>query len=778
MTGKIKHFLWEWRATWITAPCVTGIVILLRYFGLFQSLEWSAFDQYMRWRPPQPHDQRIVIVGIDEADAKYLHQGYIADGVFAQLLEKLKKRQPRAIGLDIYRDLPFEPGHKQLVKVFTSTPNLVGIQKVVGNSSLEAVAPPPALKAKDQVGANDVIVDADNKVRRGLIYLQDRDGKTIYSFSIYLALLYLEKAGIAPENVQGKEIWKLGKTIFTPFQPSDGGYIRAEAGGYQVILNYHGPKNYFDIVPLRDVLEDKLPQNWGRDRIILIGRVGASYDDLFYTPYSGGLINIPERMSGIEIQANLISQILTSSLSHDTLIHSWSEPEKYLWIFAWAGFGAIVTWKWRYTGVAFKPQKSFILKTQIWIPQIFLNNLPFWWRAIALTTGAGILFSSTYIAFIYGWWLPIVTPVLALTGSVFSITAYTAHTADSIRKIFGRYLTNEVVATLLESPEGLKLGGKRQTLTIVTSDLRGFTALSEELSPEIVVQILNIYLEPMLDVIHTYQGNVDKFMGDGILILFGAPTTRKDDAPRAVACAIAMQLAMNDINKKLTDLNLPTLEMGIGINTGEVVVGNIGSVQHTEYTVIGSQMNLTFRIESYATGNQILISEPTLKAAGRSNLTINGEMEVKPKGIQDMITIYDVGGIGEPFNLFLSQAAEIFYDLREPIPIIYQLLAEKQVSAGVLQGNIIRLSEKGAQVKLTSENANFVPSPLSNIKLNLLFTDSQDMISRDIYAKVSGKKADAGSFYISFTFTPTVEAGLLSQTLSQSLNTCKSSQLN
>ncbi len=151
MWVRLKRLLWHWRGVWITAPGIAGLVLILRFAGLLQSWEWGVFDQYMRLRPLEAPDDRIVIVGFDEADVRKLGQATIPDGVLAKLLKKLKARQPRAIGLDIYRDTPTE-GHQELVQVFESTPNLVGIQKVVGDSRREAVAPPPALKAKGQVG--------------------------------------------------------------------------------------------------------------------------------------------------------------------------------------------------------------------------------------------------------------------------------------------------------------------------------------------------------------------------------------------------------------------------------------------------------------------------------------------------------------------------------------------------------------------------------------------------------------------------------------------------
>src|SRR5919199_206029 len=182
-------------------------------------------------------------------------------------------------------------------------------------------------------------------------------------------------------------------------------------------------------------------------------------------------------------------------------------------------------------------------------------------------------------------------------------------TKELIHQLFGRYLSDEVVTCLLENAERIKLGGIRQKVTILTSDLRGFTSLAEEIPAEEVIKILNLYLEYMTDTIIKYQGTINEIMGDGILVYFGAPTVREDDAKRAVACACAMQLAMEEINEKIKEWGFSPLEMGIGINTGEVVVGNIGSEKRAKYTALGSSVNLAFRIESYTTGGQILISE-------------------------------------------------------------------------------------------------------------------------------------------------------------------------
>lgn len=741
MWKQLQKRIWEWRGVWTVAPTVAGIVIALRFFGWLQPWEWAALDQSFRWRPLEPTDKRIVIVGISEEDLKKVGQWPITDAVLAKLLEKVKAQNPRAIGLDLYRDLPVEPGNAELVKVFQTTPNLIGIEKIDEQHPNSAVAPPPVLNKLDQVGFNNVLVDPDGKQRRILLYLE-KNGKVVPSFGMRLAGIDLEAQKLVPEGVKSDpNAFRWGKGVFQRFKANDGGYIRVDDAGYQILLNYRGPARSFRTISMTDVLENKIPGDWGRDRIIMIGSTATSLNDFFYTPYSGDRISTPERTPGVEVLANITSQLISTALDGRPLIKTWSEPVEVLWIFLWSTVGAVLSWQSRYAGG--------------------VGKLSFY-RGFATVMAGGILLGSTYVAFLGGWWIPVVPPILALSGSAIAITAYIARTAREIRKAFGRYLTDEVVASLLESPEGLQLGGDRRKITILTSDLRGFTAIAERLQPEEVVKILNIYLGYMTEVISQYQGTIDEFMGDGILVLFGAPTLREDDAKRAVACAVAMQLAMPSINEKMKDLDVGQLEMGIGINTGEVVVGNIGSEKRTKYSVIGSHVNLTYRIESYTVGGQILISESTLKEV-ESIVRIDEQKEVQPKGVKKPITIYDIGGIDGEYNLFLTQEEEVFFPLPEEICLQfhYALLDGKHIDNSLFKGSLVKLSAKGAELRSDIDKGNALPERLSNIKLNLLSPSNPREVSEDIYAKVVKKEADNSSFSIHFTsLPPDVEAML------------------
>lgn len=223
-----------------------------------------------------------------------------------------------------------------------------------------------------------------------------------------------------------------------------------------------------------------------------------------------------------------------------------------------------------------------------------------------------------------------------------------------IRETFGRYLSDEVVTTLLESPTGLEIGGEKRKVTMMMADLRGFTSLSERLPPELVVNIINLYLATMVKIIKRYEGTIDEFIGDAIFVLFGAPVQHSNDAQRAVACAIAMQLAMVSVNQQNRENGWPEIEMGIGINTGQVVLGNIGSPDRLKYGVVGSHVNLTSRIQSSTTGGQILVSEATRREL-ESMFVLGETLELNVKGIEQPVTVSEVLGPDGP-QLFLLRS--------------------------------------------------------------------------------------------------------------------------
>lgn len=210
-----------------------------------------------------------------------------------------------------------------------------------------------------------------------------------------------------------------------------------------------------------------------------------------------------------------------------------------------------------------------------------------------------------------------------------------------IRATFGRYLSDEIVTDILERPEGLELGGDLRRVSIMLSDIRGFTSLSESLEPAQVVMMLNRYLGKMTDIIMAHQGTIDEFIGDAILAVFGAPQHRDDDADRAVNCALAMQAAMVEINALNEAEGFPAVHTGIAINTGDVIAGNIGSERRSKYGFVGHPMNVTSRIEDVTRGGEILISDSTLKSL-KEQFAIGRSEEINVKGIDETIVVHQI----------------------------------------------------------------------------------------------------------------------------------------
>lgn len=386
MWTKLKAQFLQGRGIGTIIISVTGAVLALQWSGILQLLEFAVLDRWLTLRPLESGTPRVVIVTIDEPDISRLERWPMSDATLAKLLEKLKQQQPTAIGLDLYRNLPVEPGHQKLLKVFASTPNLIGIQKAVSNPNSPLVDPPPVLQKHNQVAASDLVVDTDGKVRRHLLSVRDHHGKTSMTLGTKLALVYLTAKNIRPEASGQDGILKLGKAKFRPIQENEGGYVRADVGGYQILANFHRLLGGVPKISMTDVLEDRVPPNLMRGQIVLIGSVAASLRDKFYTPYT---TNPHTLWSGIELHADLASQILSAALDGRQLLRGVPEPIEWLWIFLWSSVGTALGWR---------------VRSPCWV-------------VIAILIASGSLMGSAYLFFLGGWWVVVASPFLSLLSA-------------------------------------------------------------------------------------------------------------------------------------------------------------------------------------------------------------------------------------------------------------------------------------------------------------------------------------------------------------------------
>ncbi len=321
-----------------------------------------------------------------------------------------------------------------------------------------------------------------------------------------------------------------------------------------------------------------------------------------------------------------------------------------------------------------------------------------------------------------------------------------------IRSAFGRFLDEDVVTTLLETPEGLNLGGSRRTVTVMMTDLRGFTAMADRLSPDEVTAALNDYLGEMVDVIDRHGGTIIEFIGDAIFVVFGAPLTREDDARRAVACAIEMQGQMESVNARLAAHGLPQLDMGIALNTGEVIAGNIGSLKRSKYGVVGRHVNLTARIESWAVGGQILASAKTAEAAG-PDVEVASRTSVRAKGFADPVEIVEIRGLGDP-GLRVPEQVMALSALPSPLRGSLTVVEGKFLGGEEHEVLFTRVGPAGAELTC----AGVALSPLTDVRLRLSGSDGA-LLPEDVYAKVLAVEADG--VRVRFTSVPPAAAAQL-----------------
>ncbi|MEH2011195.1 CHASE2 domain-containing protein [Nostoc sp.] len=398
----------------ITAASVAVCVLLLHSIGLLQSLELAGLDQFFSLRPNEPPEDRITIVVIDEADLDEVGSWPIPDTNIAQLLQKLNIHKPRAIGLDIYRNLPVEPGNQELRNTYKSMPNLIGIELLANDKNKNVSVLPPLGLNQDQVGFNNVLYDSDVKVRRSLLYWHV-DNQVHESFALKLAKLYLKSENITPTKAKSNpEYLQLGKAVFTRFQANDGGYVGADAGGYQILTNFPKPKYQsssgefysFRQVSMRDVLADKVEDNLIKDRIILIGSTAPSLQDFVLIPYSSSLMGTAEPIPGIQLQAYFISELISAALQGRPLLKVWPDFVENLWIFIWSYLGAVTTWRIRHA------TRSLL----------------------SILASCFVLTLSAYLAFLYGWWIPIIPSLFSFGSSAIWITSNIAHMQEEWKR--------------------------------------------------------------------------------------------------------------------------------------------------------------------------------------------------------------------------------------------------------------------------------------------------------------------------------------------------------
>ncbi|QSJ18214.1 CHASE2 domain-containing protein [Nostoc sp. UHCC 0702] len=396
---KISKEIAIWRTGALPGFVVLAIVIIARLNGLLQPLEWLAFDNFLRLRPVEPMDDRITIIGIDEEDIESAKTYPIPDGEIASVIRKVQNYQPRVIGLDLVRNIPVEPGHRQLADLFQQSKNLIAIEKVLPPK----IAPPPNLTAQ-QVAFSDAIPDKDGNYRRVLLSTPPPQKGQEYKFSLSLRLaeIYLSRESISLENgIRDHFAMRFGSVELPRFLPNSGGYVGTDAGGVQTLLNWRSGTELFRVLSINDIERGKFQPEWLRDRIVLIGITAPSVPDYLNTKAVAGLKPYGQ-IFGVKFHAHASSQIISAVLNKRPLLKVWSDNGEYMWIAVW-GFIPIIIGR---------------------LTQSVLKNL------FAVGVASISLVGVSYLLLVWGWWIPVAPSLLILGINGVGLSAFAFYQRD------------------------------------------------------------------------------------------------------------------------------------------------------------------------------------------------------------------------------------------------------------------------------------------------------------------------------------------------------------
>ena len=607
------------------------LIVGLRSSGHLEFLELGAYDWFIRMTPKLfSGEPRITLIEISEGDIRTYGRWPLTDETLAGAMKILLKDNPRAVGLDIYRDILVPPGSDELNGLFTKNPQIIGVMTF----GEKGVRPPAIISNTDQVGFNDILVDRGGVVRRALLF-QD-DGEKVYnSFALQLASLYLKEEGITlgsdPENPQ--YIRLKDKTI-KPFEANDGGYINADARGYQFLLDFKDADPPFRSFPLSDIMSGKIPSEAITDKIVIIGVSAQSVNDFFYTPLSRGF-GESQHIPGIILHGRIVSQLLRFTIDGNSPITTPTENQKIIWILFWSLAGGLIG----------------------------LHTRSTWIFSLMIAGGLMIIFFTSFFAFVSRWWIPLVPPAMSFFMSAVAVTAYMSSHEKRERallmQLFSRHVSKEIAELIWQQKDQFMNNGRprsqKMMVTVFFSDLKGFTTMSEKMDPQDLIDWLNTYMESMARLIMEHGGVVDDYAGDSIKANFGVPIPRKNedevrmDAMNAITCALAMEKEIHRLCALCSEKGLPAIGTRIGIYTGHVVTGLLGSSQRLKYTTVGDTVNIAARLESYDkdVGKdslcRILIGDTTLHYL--DNRLITEKIgAVSLKGKDEKIIVYRVLG--------------------------------------------------------------------------------------------------------------------------------------
>jgi len=536
-----------------------------------------------------------IIVEIDEQTIKDIGHWPLPRSTYGNLIDRISRAQAAVIGIDINFKEPSANPAEDIEFAETilrsQVPVVLTAEVQPDNSIIHPVIP---LTANNHEGFPNIFTSSDGVVRATRL--------TISSFPSF--------ATIIAQQYHARQ----NRPAYLP--PDDA-----------VRIAYSGPNRTYPFVSAIDVLNDKIPNSFFVNRIVLIGATAKDLQDYHKTPF--GL------MSGVEIQTSIATTLVEGDYYRQ--LNGLSIALTFLFALV-IGISAI-----------FVPHLLIIVGIAIMSVVIY-------------TVAVFLAFDSRYILdLLYPNFSFFLASTMVLTAQYRTAT----NEKKFIQDTFSRYLAPQVIAELMRDPSQLKLGGQKRELSILFSDIRSFTSISEAMRPERLTKFLNDYLTTMTDIILKHQGVVDKYIGDAIMTFWGAPLENTRHAQSAVSTAAAMIDALDDFNARHALNGDPPINIGIGINTGEVTVGNMGSEKRFDYTVLGDSVNLASRLEGLTKtyGVNIIIGEVSFKKLGQNKLLIRELDRVQVKGKKNAVSIYEI--VPQHFRKQVEQILKLYAEGRE-----------------------------------------------------------------------------------------------------------------
>ncbi len=567
----------------LTGFLIYLFIILFYRNGLLETLELYAYDKLIQQFSATSDLSPVTVIKIDEVDINQMGNYPISDAALAEVLLKITDYEATVIGFDIFRNISVPPGHKDLENLLSKSQNIIAPTKY-GHSKSTEILPPPILRDTGQFGFIDGLIDRDNIVRRALITLHNDQQIPLYSFALHISLLYLQNKNIEIKSDKNNFL-QLGSTSIEPLKPNDGGYVEEDTQGYQFLLDFCKPPDSIPRYTLAQFNSGQVRLEDFKNKIVLVGIDAESIKDHFYMPCSAQETGHDKFFSGVMIHAAVIDQLIRIAETGAAPRKTVADWQEMLWILLWTLIGGLVSQR----------QRSFKQLILVWF------------------MGVCLLIGITTFLFAQGIWLIVATPTIALLLSSILITAYKAmkeqQQRTQIMHLFSQHVAPEIAKELWQKQDQFFLEGRprpQQTVaTVMFTDLKNATNLAEDLKPAVFFNWLNEYLIGMTPIVAKHEGVVIRFIGDAIFAGFGIPIPRqseaenRQDAINAVCCALEMNEKLVQLNKKWQKQGDPIVAMRIGLFTGTLAIGSIGTQERMEYTLHGDTVNIAARLEAF-----------------------------------------------------------------------------------------------------------------------------------------------------------------------------------